>query len=259
MMHQWMNKMDTVNCRCGFCGDRFTSWSERNEHISGHYRTGASMKDWTGCRGLDPSVALIVENAMPPYLIGNEINEFEPFSASRMNGNIACPPQHPSSFEYLTLKLREYVERSLRDGLLVTDETVRKQARLIMFGDDDAWNQTPADNIEWLRLFKAGLKIGESTTRQGPTACTDEYLPSLNVTPAWMDANQGSANVAAAGIGGNDAFMGLSMNDLPIVWQTPECLAEFRQMQDTANQTAHSLAVVPNLDQHLPDCDSACQ
>ncbi|RKK92050.1 hypothetical protein BFJ68_g16031 [Fusarium oxysporum] len=35
-----------------------------------------------------------------------------------------------------------------------TDEELKYQARWIWYGDDDPWNQTPADNAEWLRDFK---------------------------------------------------------------------------------------------------------
>jgi hypothetical protein len=116
------------------------------------------MRDWIGCRGLDPEIALLVENAMPPYLIAFERNEFEPFSASRNAGRHISAGQYtqrvPTAFESLTVRLGEFVLQAMKDGIVVTDETVRKQARMIMYGDNDAWNQTPADNAEWLRLFK---------------------------------------------------------------------------------------------------------
>ncbi|KAH7169936.1 hypothetical protein EDB81DRAFT_850878 [Dactylonectria macrodidyma] len=40
-----------------------------------------------------------------------------------------------------------------------TDQELQYQARWIMYDDDDPWNQTPADNPDWLRDFKrdAGL------------------------------------------------------------------------------------------------------
>jgi hypothetical protein len=47
------------------------------------------MRDWRGCRGLDPLVALGVENAMPLYQIGIYSMGTEPFSASRLSGKDA--------------------------------------------------------------------------------------------------------------------------------------------------------------------------
>ncbi|KAF4973973.1 hypothetical protein FZEAL_9080 [Fusarium zealandicum] len=45
-----------------------------------------------------------------------------------------------------------------------TDGELQHQARWIMFSDDDPWNQTPADNPQWLEEFKkdAGLASLES-------------------------------------------------------------------------------------------------
>ena len=63
---------------------------------------------------------------------------------------------------------------AIAEGITVTDETVRREARLYVFGDDDAWNQTPADNKEWLRLFKLGLK-----TWPNPLVTTDIKLCPL--------------------------------------------------------------------------------
>ncbi|KAG9249521.1 homeobox and C2H2 transcription factor [Emericellopsis atlantica] len=44
-----------------------------------------------------------------------------------------------------------------------TDEELQHHARWIMFDDDDPWNQTPADNAEWLRHFKKdqGLDVDD--------------------------------------------------------------------------------------------------
>lgn len=233
-MLDWMVKIERINCRCGFCGERFSAWPERNEHIANHFREGALMKDWKGCRGLDPAVALHVRNAMPPYLIGMESNEFEPFKASCADGSkepdLEDPDQNvPTAFENLTARLTQYVRAALRDGALVTDEIVRKQARLIMFGDDDAWNQTPADNAEWLRLFKNGLGLGitpatsSSLLQSKPALSFQDYLRQ-----------------------GDGAFqMGIAVQEfrsLPLACQTPECLAEFRQMQDESEFQSLPLA-----------------
>ncbi|EQB49265.1 hypothetical protein CGLO_11416 [Colletotrichum gloeosporioides Cg-14] len=35
-----------------------------------------------------------------------------------------------------------------------SDEEIRHQARFLLFDDDDPWNQTAADNMEWLEDFK---------------------------------------------------------------------------------------------------------
>lgn len=67
-----------------------------------------------------------------------------------VNPNATC-------WEILTLRLgrfaRQYVEK--HGGGSVTDAMLQTEARRILYEDpDDTWNQTAADNPEWLNLFK---------------------------------------------------------------------------------------------------------
>lgn len=260
-------KATRINCRCGFCEQRFQDWNERNEHLADHFRCGAKMKDWTGCRGLDPVVALHVRNAIPPYLIANESNNFEPFSASnKCRNNLVAgpdpdlpgrpPPRQATRFEDLTAQLAQYVREAIADGLTVTDETVRRQARLFMFGDDDAWNQTPADNKEWLRLFKLGLNLNPSkelvssalrsmtesaTSHSGlhhahPTASArsrpvPEMTDLVLVDDFFALPEAAQSDVTSASLACNTTAVHGAAGDMPLAWQTPECLAEFEEMR----------------------------
>lgn len=231
-MSIWKEQIASVNSRCGFCSERFQLWSARNEHIADHFREGVSMTDWKGDRGLDPMLALLVENAMPPYLIGAESTGFEPFSASR--SGVQGSRSMPTSFETLTFQLSEYVHNAIAEGITVNDQSVRKQARLIMFGDDDAWNQTPADNADWMRLFREGLNLNATTSN----LATDMRQISLHsdVSPG-ISAGKGRGNddgpTCSTQTPLPSAFQALMhdpLKGLPWAWQTPECLAEFSQM-----------------------------
>ncbi|KAK3352969.1 hypothetical protein B0T25DRAFT_455493 [Lasiosphaeria hispida] len=62
-----------------------------------------------------------------------------------------------------------------------TDEELQHQARWISFDDDDPWNQTPADNAEWLRRFKRDVGI-----------LTDPSLPGLPPGKTWNISQGGS-------------------------------------------------------------------
>ena len=73
--------------------------------------------------------------------------------------DIQSPILHPNAtcWEVLTVMLgrftREYIEKHGSGSL--TDEMLQAEARRILYGDpDDVWNQTEADNPEWLSLFK---------------------------------------------------------------------------------------------------------
>jgi hypothetical protein len=254
LMANWKSKINQINSRCGFCGDRFVVWSERNDHLAGHFRAGARMKDWQGDRGLDPAVALLVENAMPPYLIGIESDGLEPFSASRAilkkSITIEDGQASPSLFESLTARLSEYVKAARNSGDLVSDESLRKEARIIIFGGDDPWNQTPADNVEWLNFFKRGHGLDSGSCEllgscvSGPeTDAVAQTRPSAfgeSFAPFTLDNMRNAAGLAAdflplqsCGPSRQDPtarLTGASQLLVPWAWQTPECLAEFRQM-----------------------------
>lgn len=67
------------------------------------------------------------------------------------------PPPNSSTatcWEILTLRLGRFAQQQMEQGGSVPDELLQRQARRILYGDDDPWNQTAADNPEWLALFK---------------------------------------------------------------------------------------------------------
>ncbi|KAL6234044.1 hypothetical protein BDW75DRAFT_174170 [Aspergillus navahoensis] len=179
-MESWKSQVDNINSRCGLCDATFVSWSERNEHIAQHFRRGALMKDWKGSRGLDPPVAFAVESAMPPYLIGIEAVTLDPFSASRLPNqsypgeNLPTPWSQLQSgakrspFNYFTVDLTNFVREAQLLGNPITDTVLQTAARRILFDDEDSWNQTPADNPEWLQMFKRAVCL----------ECDDQDNPS---------------------------------------------------------------------------------
>ncbi|KAL4984213.1 hypothetical protein BDW68DRAFT_167458 [Aspergillus falconensis] len=168
-MESWKSQVDKINSRCGLCDTAFVSWSERNEHIAQHFRNGVLMKDWKGSRGLDPSVAFAVENAMPPYLIGIEAVTPDPFSASRLPNQSypgdSLPTTWPqlqsgakrSPFNHFTVDLTNFVREAQLLNQPITDTMLQTAGRRILFDDEDSWNQTPADNPEWLQMFKRAV------------------------------------------------------------------------------------------------------
>lgn len=217
-MDSWKAEAQIIKSRCGFCGINFDKWQDRVDHLSKEFRAGATMKNWKGCRGLDPHVAAHVTNAMPPYLIANETKSPFPFSATNSssmkhpvlnfqkedlefllpNDPLICPtpPNQPSSispttaqhttpqtrsastsqtphpyatcWEILTLRLgryaREHIEQHGPQSL--TDRMLQGEARRILYDDDDGWEQTAADNPEWLNLFKKAHGINTSVSVQ---------------------------------------------------------------------------------------------
>jgi hypothetical protein len=75
----------------------------------------------------------------------------------QLNRNATC-------WEILTLRLgryaRQYIEKYGASSL--TDDMLQKEARVILYGEADGWEQTAADNMEWLNLFKKAHGIDAS-------------------------------------------------------------------------------------------------
>lgn len=181
-MDAWKSVATNINSRCGFCAQRFTVWQDRVDHLTAHFKAGAKMSQWKGCRGLDPAVAVQVTNAMPPYLIGIEAVSPNPFSATNRNhGNAhalevagrvknqegAAHDHGPNlteidnesgtkatCWEILTVRLGKFANDMAAKGIVLTDDMLQTHARKVLYGSDDSWNQTAADNPEWLDLFK---------------------------------------------------------------------------------------------------------
>lgn len=118
------------------------------------------MSDWKGCRGLDPPIAALVSTAMPPYLIGIETNSVNPFTATQpmrcmtVQAHLDGGGPPTTCWEILTVRLGKFAKEQTDKGVILTDEMLQTQARRILYDSDDAWDNTAADNPEWLDLFK---------------------------------------------------------------------------------------------------------
>ncbi|THV76782.1 hypothetical protein D6D28_00824 [Aureobasidium pullulans] len=159
-MEGWKTNLTNVNSRCGFCNQRFSIWSERNDHLAAHFKNGARMSDWKGCRGLDPPIAALVNSAMPPYLIGMETDSVNPFTATdptrcmTVQSHLENGGAPTTCWEILTVRLGKFAKDQTDKGVILTDEMLQSAARRILYDSDDAWDNTAADNPEWLDLFK---------------------------------------------------------------------------------------------------------
>ena len=201
-VEQWKASVQYVLSRCGICDLKMTSWKERQDHLATHFRYGQTMKDWKGDHGFEPSVASLVTNNLPPYLIGAESSSLIPFSAtskgtkdhfhqiqhfadshSKQKEPVQQPkapspgpilpdfPQQLSTHTYaqvLTLHLGRYAQRQMRLGIIPTDEMFQEESRRICYNSEDPWNQTIADNDEWLNTFKSNHCGTNETSPQDP-------------------------------------------------------------------------------------------
>ncbi|KAF9250227.1 transcriptional regulator family: Homeodomain [Penicillium roqueforti] len=65
-LEAWRGSTANVESRCGFCGSSLSTWSDRAEHLAGHFKKGARMDQWEGDWGLDASALRVLRNAVPP-------------------------------------------------------------------------------------------------------------------------------------------------------------------------------------------------
>ncbi|KZM24344.1 DNA binding [Ascochyta rabiei] len=100
-------------------------------------------------------------------------------------------------WEILTLRLGQFARKHAEEQGTgtVTDEMLQVEARRILYGEpDDPWNQTAADNPEWLSLFKKAHGIGDNIQVSGINAHHDVYEDlGLNST-AQLDPSFNLAN-----------------------------------------------------------------
>ncbi|PYI08319.1 hypothetical protein BO78DRAFT_310907 [Aspergillus sclerotiicarbonarius CBS 121057] len=162
-MEGWKSTLQEIKSRCGFCNANFSTWDERVSHLAGHFKGGADMRQWQGDWGFEPAVQNRVANAMPPYLIGQERLTMNPFTAdatndlehsTEINEPALQDQEDANSWRRLQQELTAYIQQQLAVGIVPTDLMLQDHARVVIYGCDDPWNQTCADNPVWLSILK---------------------------------------------------------------------------------------------------------
>lgn len=193
-LESWKVGHSSIPCRCGFCSKSLSTWDQRTEHLADHFRRGLTMSSWTGEHDFPPDFAALVANALPPYLIASESHSCIPFSATNCDvqdhfaqissravvdaadeteaSTIAAPqvssvalplraiapgvaPEQLSLFtQVLTLHLSRFAQEQIRRGVVPSDEMFQRESRRVLYDSDDSWNQTIADNPEWMMAFR---------------------------------------------------------------------------------------------------------
>ncbi|ETI25607.1 hypothetical protein G647_02381 [Cladophialophora carrionii CBS 160.54] len=180
-METWKSTTNELKSGCGFCPSKFTTWQQRADHLAAHFRNGADMAHWAGDWGFEPYVERLVENAIPPYLIGHERNTMEPYVARAMatpssatEGGLTTGTSAESTepdqitkdsncWGRLEQELSKFVSQQKALGQIPSDKDLQDQARMIIYEDNDPWNWTCADNQQWLDTFKYSQGIGNTT------------------------------------------------------------------------------------------------
>jgi hypothetical protein len=160
-MEQWQSSITEIKSRCGFCGSIFQTWKDRVDHLAAHFKNGASMAQWQGDWGFDPLIQARVENAIPPYMIDYEWRSPDPWATEQAKGDggdgssLSLPvPTDINCYHRLSRELTTYIHSQKAQGIVPSDSMIQAEARRVIYGCDDPWNQTCADNIVWLNVLK---------------------------------------------------------------------------------------------------------
>ncbi|KAJ5458590.1 hypothetical protein N7475_009978 [Penicillium sp. IBT 31633x] len=157
-MEKWQSSITDIKSRCGFCGSIFQTWKDRVDHLAGHFKNGASMAQWQGDWGFDPQIQARIENAIPPYLNDYEGRSPDPWTTEHANGDGTAPrlpvPSDANCYERLSRELTTYIHNQKAQGIVPSDQMIQAEARRVIYGCDDPWNQTCADNVVWLSILK---------------------------------------------------------------------------------------------------------
>jgi len=79
-----------------------------------------------------------------------------------------------------------------------SDAEIQNQARWVIYDDDDPWNQTAADNAEWLIRFKRDVGLLPADEGPGlPLDVTSWQIPSggTGFSPPYIFPNEGGKNL----------------------------------------------------------------
>ncbi|KAL7931416.1 hypothetical protein V8C35DRAFT_310342 [Trichoderma chlorosporum] len=128
----WKTSPPTIRSRCGFCGTSLDSWGDRAEHLADHFKMGKTMANWTGDWGFEDAITDTLENAIPPYLLGEEMNSPFPFEASDIS------PESPrTAYELLAVELSCFVEiHQYKTAQLPSYDAMQIEACRIIFASE---------------------------------------------------------------------------------------------------------------------------
>jgi len=170
------------------------------------------MREWGGGWGFEPYVEKLVENAIPPYLIAQDRATMDPFvakvnerSSSAEDSNLTFGTSATVSDEYqiacdsncwrrLEQGLSAYIVKEKERGIIPTDRQLQDKGRMIIYNDEDQWNQTAADNPQWLEILKLQHGISVQPIPEAPK------LEEVPMMPPY--AIKGGLKQSRASLGG---------------------------------------------------------
>lgn len=148
----------------------------------------------------------------------NGTSQRSPQNNSIATGQSTNPNPHPNAtcWEILTLRLGQFARLHIEKHGAATldDETLQAEARRILYDSDDPWNQTAADNPEWLALFKKAHGLDQTAATYSKP---HDILENLGLGPnaqldQSFDINNFTCGENGQGFGAYECSLAGSMN-----------------------------------------------
>ena len=129
------------------------------------------------------------------------------------------------NYSRLEAELADFVKARASMGIIPSDTDLQRQARLIIYEFDDAWNQTAADSANWLDAFKRRhVHSSGSGTTEDHSPLTLEARGSYTLhrsshTASLSTARTGTANAPTPATCSNASLAGgASLVELPLFY-----------------------------------------
>lgn len=277
-MESWKSTTFEIKSRCGFCPSLFTTWQSRADHLAAHFKNGATMNGWSGGWGFEAYVEKLVENALPPYLIGLERVSMNPYRARAMPKSTTPTEKSPISetptgssgvdtgteetsdwshmekievdqitkdsncWNRLEDELIKFVMDQKSVGASIDDKMLQDHARLVIYGDPDPWDWTMADNAIWLEAFKLEHDI---VTAESLPQCEYTSTRSVPVAAPYVIKgglkNNGKRTNPHSGPCPTDLSVGHrnSVSNLPGIQERPCPLADARSYSNLTSRLSY--------------------
>jgi hypothetical protein len=98
--------------------------------------------------------ASITGEGVPRETESHEKNESTAMLTSSLEQLQTCDVPLNTFLEVVTMHLGQFARQNMSQGIVPTDEMFQREARRVLYDSDDPWNQTFADNPEWISNFR---------------------------------------------------------------------------------------------------------
>ncbi|KAH0566471.1 hypothetical protein GP486_000141 [Trichoglossum hirsutum] len=85
---------------------------------------------------------------------GNQASIGDLEASSLNRPTYISPPESGMCYKVLERELANWIKDQIVNGIIPSDAMIQDQARVIICNSGDSWNQTAADNSEWLEVVK---------------------------------------------------------------------------------------------------------